>query len=139
MLEQISSNALDIQDSTNSKQLALLHTHASVLADLICKCPKICGKLPDDMKPNFRFTPSLFLAICNMDKIGKLDIAHLTICFINNLCNEFSVHHSLPSLLPKISLAQCPILGRMAQCCLLFRTGVLFLPILDRLEMCHIW
>jgi len=37
---------------------------------------------------NFKFT--LFLGICNTDKICKLDVAHLSKYdyFINNLCNE---------------------------------------------------
>ena len=48
-MEQISRNILDIQDSTNSQQLALIQACAPVLANFICKCPKIDGKLPDDV------------------------------------------------------------------------------------------
>ena len=42
---------LDIQDSTNSQQLqcALIQAHATVLANFICKCTKIDGKLADDV------------------------------------------------------------------------------------------
>ena len=49
VLEKISDNIPDVRDSRNSQHLALLQANTPVLAEFICTCPRVSGKLPDDV------------------------------------------------------------------------------------------
>ena len=49
ILKDISSRVIDIQDSTNLQQLGHLQAHAPVIADFICKCPKVHSQFSDDV------------------------------------------------------------------------------------------
>ena len=49
ILKDISSRVIDIQDSTNLQQLGHLQAHAPVIADFICKYPKVHSQLSGDV------------------------------------------------------------------------------------------
>lgn len=64
-------------DEYNSSEIRSLNSQVNEQAN--SGLQRIKGHL-SYMKPhNFKFTLSLFLAICNKDKVSRLDIAHLTI------------------------------------------------------------
>lgn len=88
VLHQVASVDLNIQDSA-CYQLCLLQTHAPVLAEFICRCPKEDGKLPADVR-------ALILSILlKIDAIFAGDTNPLT-HYLPMQPNSWSFFPSLP-------------------------------------------